>query len=551
MMNRSKSRLRPMSALRMTLVLALAGLCLEAADPSAGQVARLARDAQKAGLLVRAWELYSEAARMDPSNASYRTHRDVLAANAAMLTQFGLEKEDKSLEELKSEAAAEPVEPDAEAPVLPALDPFEPGFNLLPPPSLKPFPGIHSFDSRGDEKGLYTIVARAFGFKVVFDPAFDGGKNLQFHIENVDLRDSLEALTAATNTFVFPTDSDTLFVARDNQQKRLQYEPQVALTILVPEAADPKDVTEAATAVKGLLQSQRVMIDASARTVVIRDIVSKAYLARALLESLLLPRAQVSLEFQLLALDESVSNHYGIALPTSYPILNFGKGKYFQRILNIPAGFTNFLAFGGGATLFGIGIADTNLFATSSKSWTRAVFDGSLVAGNGQPVHFHVGDKYPIAQALSTGFSQGGEAQVVPQTTQEDLGIEVKATPHIFAAGEIGLDVEVTYKTLGDIVLNTVPSVNIREFKGSIHLEEGQLAVIAGMDSESLTETRNGIIGLADVPWVNQFLAENTRGRQTSRSMIVLKPVLMEPPAFESLPLQFTSSGDNGPRVLL
>jgi general secretion pathway protein D len=323
------------------------------------------------------------------------------------------------------------------------------------------------------------------------------------------------------------------------------------LTILVPEAADPKDVTEAATAVKGLLQSQRVMIDTAARTVVIRDIVSKAYLARALLESLLLPRVEVSLEFQLLSLDESVSYHYGIALPTSYPIVNFGAGKYFQRILNIPAGFTNFLAFGGGATLFGIGIADTSLFATSSKSWTRALFDGTVIASNGQAVNFHVGDKYPIAQALSTGFSQGGEAQVVPQTTQEDLGIEVKATPHILGSGEILLELEVTYKTLGNIVLNTVPSVNIREFKGSVHLAEGQLAVIAGMDSETLTETRSGIIGVADIPWVNQFLAENTRDKQVSRSMIVLKPVLMGQPASESLPSQFPSGGDNGPRVLL
>lgn len=540
-------------AIRTLLVLVLAGGCLEAAEASAAQVAKLAREAEKDGLIVRAWELYQEAARRNPGNTSYRVHRDSLESNARLLMQFGLQKEEKSMDELEKEAAAEPDSSDAET-LLPPLDPFVPTFDLQPQPKLKHFEGVHSFDSRGDEKGLYTIVAQAFGFKVVFDPAFDTKQNIQFRVENADLKDCLEALTAATGTFVFPVNPETIFVARDNQQKRQQFEPQVALTILLPDAVDPKDVTEVATAVKGLLQTQRVMIDATARTVVIRDVVSKVYIARALLESLLLPKAQVSIEFQLLALDESASYHYGIAFPTSYPIVNLGHLAHFQSsLLNaLPTGFTGFLTFGGGATLFGIAIADTNIFAISSKSWTRSMYDGFMIAGNGQPVNFHVGDKYPIAQALNTGLNVGTVGNpIVPQTTQEDLGISMKVTPHIFGSGEIALDVEVNYKTLGSIVLNTVPSINVREFKGTVRLVEGQSAVIAGMDSESLITTRSGIAGLADIPYVNEFLAENTRNKQFSRTMVVLKPVVTRPPASDRIIPQIASGAENGERVLL
>lgn len=533
------------------LALLLTAGCLPAAEPSASQIAKLAREAEKTGLIVRAWELYREAARLDPSNTAYRLHRDLLEKKALLFIQFGVQTEDKTLDELKKEASSEPASPDSPAVEMPALDPFVPALNLLPPPKLQPLGGVHSFDSRGDEKALYAVVAKAFGFKVIFDPAFENKSNLQFNVDDVGLRDALEALTAATNTFLFPVTTDTIFVARDDQAKRTQFEPEVALTVQLPDAVDPKDVAEATTAVKGLLQSQRIMQDDIARTVVIRDRVSRAYIARALFESLLLPKPQVSLGFKFLELDESTNYHYGISLPTSYPVVNFGHLNHFQSLLGIPTGFTDFLAFGGGATLFGVGIANTNLFAISSKSWTRTRYEGTVIAGNGQPATLHVGDKYPIAQALSSGYSQGGGVQVVPQTTQEDLGISIKATPHIFSSGDVVLDLEISYRTLGTLVLNTVPEINIREYKGSVHLTEGESAVIAGMDAESLTVTRTGILGLADIPWVNQFLGENTRDREVSRTMIVLKPVVTRAPAYETVAPPIASGGENGERVLL
>jgi type II secretory pathway component GspD/PulD (secretin) len=62
---------------------------------------------------------------------------------------------------------------------------------------------------------------------------------------------------------------------------------------------------------------------------------------------------------------------------------------------------------------------------------------------------------------------------------------------------------------------------------------------------------RSGIIGLADIPYVNQFLSENTNTRQASRTMIVLKPVITRPPTPETFAPQFAYGSDNGERVLL
>src|SRR5580658_2806942 len=66
---------------------------LQGAEATASQLAREARKAQNAGLVVRAWMLYSEAARLDPANPTFRTERDALAPFARMLAQAGVQTE--------------------------------------------------------------------------------------------------------------------------------------------------------------------------------------------------------------------------------------------------------------------------------------------------------------------------------------------------------------------------------------------------------------------------------------------------------------------------
>jgi general secretion pathway protein D len=293
--------------------------------------------------------------------------------------------------------------------------------------------------------------------------------------------------------------------------------------------------------------------DATSRIVIVRDRVSRARIARSLLEALLLPRAQVSIEVQLLTLDSDRSYHYGVSLPTSFPIINFGHIGEFQRILPSIGNAMNFLVFGGGATLFGVGLTDATIFATYSKSFTSNVYKASMIVGNGQTANLHVGDKFPIPQSLNTGFQQTGGSIYNPigEVTLEDLGLILKLTPHVNGDSEIGLDVEAEYKALGTVTIQTVPSINQRKFKGSVMLREGQWAVLAGMDENTSTVTRNGLAGLAQIPGLNQVLGENTRDNKSESTLIVIKPTITSLPMSSFISPQYLLGPILGARVLL
>lgn len=532
------------------MLLLSAFVCQAADDPVAARLAKQAREAQDHGQLVRAYLLYAEAAERDPHKAEYRVRRDAIAPLAKLLTKAHVTPVDIS----SDIAAAEKETPGTEPPVeLASLNDWEREENLRPPPRVDASQSRYDFNLRGDEKTLLQRVTSAYGIQALWDPQLEPHADIPFQITQADFRTAMEALTAATHTFVFPVSQKAVFFATDTEMNRNEYEPTILLTFPLPDALGEKDVIEAANAIRSLLQLRTMGWDSVSRTVMIRDHVTKARVARSLLEAILLPRAQVSFDVQVLTLDSDVNYHYGAALQTTYQLINFGHPGGFQSVLPQLVNATKFLAFGGGATLFGLGLTDATLFATYSKSFTTTLYDATVVVSDGGTGNLHVGDQYPIPTSLYTGFQQSTASIYNPigEITMEDLGLVLKLTPRVNGDGDISLDLEADYKTLGTQTFNTVPSVGERQFKGSVTIPEGQWAVLAGMDETTRNVTRNGLFGLSQIPGLNQLLSENTRDTQTSNTLLVIKPTITRLPMSADISPQYLLGTTRGERVIL
>lgn len=515
----------------------------------AARLAKLARKAQNSGRTVRAYMLFSEAAARDPQNVSYRANRDALAPVARLLTKANVENADITSDVFSAENEAAHPEPPIER-----ISPAEwQGASLQPVPHVRFDPATHDFNLRADAKSLLVQVATAYGVHALTDVDIQAGKPIHFELNGASFRTALEALTAATGTFVFPVSTSVIYFAPNTEAKRNELEPVVIVTFPLPEALSEKDLIETANAVRGLLNLRTIGWDSLNRMVVIRDRATRAEIARSLMEALLLPRAQVSFEVQFLATDTDKNYHYGVTLQTLYQFMYFGSIGGFQSVLPAAINSTQFLPFGGGATIFGIGVADAMAFATYSKTVSQAIFDATVVVADGGTANFHIGDKYPIPTSLYTGFGQGQDSiyNPAPQITLEDLGLILKLTPHVNGEGNIDINLEANYKTLGTQTFNTVPSVAERSFKGTVSLRQGQWAILAGIDSTASSISRSGLIGLGSIPWLNQLLTENTRDTQTSNLLLVIKPTITRLPMSDVISPQFLLGTRHGQRVLI
>ncbi len=550
---RRRARLKRVWWPRVLVFIGVSLLAFGASGPDiARRLAERAHSARDAGEVVRAYLLYDEAARRDPSDPSYPASRDALAPTADLLMKTQLEEPvvAADIAAVEREAAAGDASAHPPPPGTLELQRSLASFPHVQPKDIK-----RDFDIKGDEISLLQQVVSAYGVRAAWDPQLEPKSNLQMRISQADFRTAMEALTNVTNTFVFPISTNTLYFARDSEAKRSELEPLILLTVPLPDSMNEKDLVEVANAVRGVLNLRSFGWDSVSRTVFIKDRVTRALTARSLLEALLLPKAQVALEVQILTIDTDSNYQYGISPQTTLSLFNLGKlnAGSLSSVATTAATFGRLFTFGGGLGLFGIGLGEASLIATYTKSDARASYDAILLTDDGQPANLHFGEKYPIPQSLYTGYSQSAASiyTPIPQFTEEDLGLALKMTPKVEADGSVAMDVEAEYKALGAVYFGTVPSVAQRKYTGSVVLREGEWAVIAGLDQKSVTRSRSGLVGVGDIPGLQHLLSSNTHDTATSQTLILIKPRITRLPMSANISPQYLVGPVRGIKVLL
>jgi hypothetical protein len=489
------------------------------AEKTAGRLFKEGQKAERAGDIVRAYLLYSQAVALDPANTGYWLRTQALRPHAALLANPKTEEPD-----LADDGGVPEVEVVAGVTDRELAKVRRP----QPPMELKASEGRKDLDFRGNGKTLFERVARAYGLDVVFDWEYEPGASFRFRLEEADYRQALRALEAATDSFIVPLGKRLFLVAKDTPQKRAVLEPSVSVAIPVPQPVSLQEAQELVRAVQQAMALQRFTLDSQRRIVVMRDRVSKVRPAQELFRQLLRNRPQVSIEVEFLEASRSGSTSYGVSLPTLFPLVNFG--DLLNSTPTIPAGFTRFAVFGGGKTFLGLGVTDAQVFARMSRSIARSLLKTEIRSLDGQEASVHVGDKFPIITSAFLTQIGGGQASVPPAFTFEDLGLVLKVTPQVHGMEEVSLDVEAEFKVLTGESLNGIPVIATRRLQSQVRLRNGEWAVVAGLMSASEARTITGPAGLSRLPVLGHLFRDKTRTRDVRDLLLILKPTLLSLP---------------------
>jgi len=509
-------------------------------DSPKEQAAALARKAKKASRSNRAADaylLYSEAAAIEPKNTRLKAKMDSLQFRAAL----------QSKPVPAPEAADAADAPDVDA--FPALAPEDVFDSLtaaeysrsrqpLPPPALKGKPGLEDFDLTGDARTLFDRVAQRFGFETVYDGDYPAsgsaasGKPIRFHIAGIDYREALHDLEAMTDSFVVPLSPRLFLVARDTPQKRNDLEQTIVVSVPVPEAMTTQQLTQIAQAVKQATNVDKIAWNTAQGEVIIRDRISRALPAQALLRQLLSWRPEVMIEVEFLDVSDSDIVNYGFNVTNQFSA--FALGQILNNVVSFPSGATALLSFGGGKTLIGLGVAQAEAMFNQSVSSSRTLFRAQVRSVDGQPATFHVGEKYPVITQQYAGALPAGTTGTVyappPSFTYEDLGAEVKVTPHIHGVDGVTLAVETSFELLAGSSVNGIPVIGRRELKTQVRLLDGEWAVVAGLINPSTSKSRSGFRGLSQIPWIGNLFRQTTKDKEDKNVLIAIRPHLLSLP---------------------
>ncbi len=493
-------------------------------EGEARQRFKQAQKAERAGDLVRAYKLYTEAVALDPTNTSYWVRSRMLQTKALELSRSKL----RGLGMMRlSEPAAE-TEPGSPPSAAITSAELAEARRPLPPLELIASGRRCSFDIRGDGRQLFQQVAREFGLEAVFPPDYQPGPPIRFRLDDAGYREALHALESATRTFVIPVRDKTFLVANDTPQNRAELEPNASITVPVPEPVSVQEAQELVRAVQQVMNLTRFVLDSQQRLVLMKDRVSKLRPAMLLFDQLLRHKAQVSIELEFMEAGDTGSTGYGLSLQTLFPIVNFG--DFWNSKPAIPSGFTKFAVFGGGATFLGLGVTDGRAFVRMDRSRTKTLLRTEIRSLDGQAASLHVGERFPIVTSAFLGQIQGETSSIPPAFNFEDLGIMVKITPHVHGDSEISLDVEAEFKVLTGQSLNSIPVIANRKLQSTARLAANEWVVVAGLTSGSRIRTITGPAGLSSLPYLGPLFRETTTDRAVSDVLLVLKPKLLARP---------------------
>lgn len=503
---------------RALLLCLLATLAVWAGSPTAAQLAKEAKKAERSGDVVRAYLLYSQAAALDPD------HPDYWVRAVALRTRATLDAKvlplPASLNKTSSEAPAVPAAPGFSTSI--SDQELEELRRIKPPADLKALPGTKTLDLRGDARSVFDQAARAFGLGTAFDHEYpEGGRALRLHLDDVDYRAALHSVEAATGSFVFPMGQRLVMVVKDTPQKRTEREPTLAVTVPVPLTVEPQEAQEVGRAVQQAMEIQRLAVDANRHMVLIKDRISKVRPAQALFEQLAHTRPQVIIDLDFLEVDRSNLLTYGLLGPSQFPIIYLGTSTSSSQLQTYMMQSLSKLFVGH--AVFGLGlIADFQLFATLNQSYSRTLLSAQLRALDGEAASFHVGDKYPVTTASFTGGLRG----VAPSFNFEDLGILMKLTPHVHGTEEVSLDLEAELKVLSGQALNGVPLISTRKLQSKVRVREGQWAILSGLLTNSDTLQLSGPPVVIRLP----FLRKTDHNRTSTEVLLLMRPRLVSGP---------------------
>ncbi len=492
----------------------------------ADRLFKAGQKAEKAGDTFHAFLLYSQAAALQPANVEFAMRKAALQADAAMsaTTHLDLSSVAREREDISSEPLTDSELVEARA--------------ARPPPRLKGPDGLKSFDFGGDPKSVIEKVMAAYGLTVVFEADYQTPPQFRFRINDVRFEEAMRMLETLSVSFLVPVNDRVALMVRDTAQKRTEMSPAMAIAIPIPERISVQDAQEMMTAVAQTLEIRKFSLDPVKRVVYLRDQVTKIVAARSMFSDLSRLRAQVEVDVEFLEVTKSSALGYGLQLPTSSALVNFS-----SFLGNTPAALNNlssFLTFGGGASLFGVGIASSMVLATFTKSDSDVILRSQIVTLDGQAATLHVGEKYPLVTAT---YSGGSSTQVgsglasgltaPPTINFEDLGLVLKVTPSVHDQGEVTLDISTEFKVLGTSDANGNPTISSRKYEGKVRLRMDESAIVAGLVSSTDGETINGIPGLASIPWIGRLLRTNNLNKSSDQVLLVLRPRLISMPPWE------------------
>jgi Flp pilus assembly secretin CpaC len=542
---------------------------------AAEQEFKRALELEKSGQLEGALQAAAHAAELFPDNAAYATGREVmrqrlvsacldrgnaLAAKgdlAAAAVQFrgalAVDPQNSYLmQRLRDVSAPDDPYRERTLQLLASVDQID----------LAPSAGNGSIHVRGDTRALYAQIGRAFGVTFQFDQAMNS-RVVRFDLDDVDFYTAARLAGQMTKTFWSPVSRNDAIVANDTQDMRSAYEHNSLRTFYIGNAISQAELTDLQNILRTIFEVKFISVEPTHNTLSIRAPRETVEAAASFIDNIMVARPEVLVQVKFMEFDADRAVQYGLTLPTSFQLFSIPSeirrilGPDAQSVIDqfnrtgtidpstIPAAdlanlqgsplLSPFFFFGKGNGLVGFNVAPVTATLSKNHSRSTTLEDVTLRSMDGESATFRVGDRYPVLTGTFTNVTFDSRGTVsgtgsTPQFQYYDLGLTLKVKPHVQITGDVRLDLEFEVVALGGTVVNGIPDLINRSFKGNISAKDGESSVITGAINDQELRSLTGYPGIGQVPALRSVINTTSNQRTHNQILLVVTPRVIRKP---------------------
>lgn len=450
-----------------------------------------------------------------------------------------------------------------------------------PPVTLAPSPGKQSLHLKTTNRELLRRVLSIYGIEATIDESVRSQTN-RIDVDDANFEQAAHILSLVTGTFFTPLDPKRVLVAADTRENRQKYQRQVMETVYLPGLTNT-EMTDMGNIARQVFEAQQVAVRPQNGTITVRvpDHTLEAF--NTTLADLLEGHSQVVLDVKIIEVARTKTRNVGVQLPqqsTAFNVLSeansiinqnqslvnqiissglakAGDWQAIAAILIASGSISNsilsqpFAVFGGGITETGLTLGKTTVNLALNSSDTRTLDDVRLRVGDQEAATLRSGTRYPITtssySSLSTsnlslaGLTSAGlsssllaslginlsglnTAATIPQVQYQDLGLTLKATPHILKTGDISLAIDMKIDALGGASLNNIPILDSRAFTGTVTVPNEKSALLISNLTRQESQAVSGIPGLSEIPGFSSTNSDKQIEQDVSKLVIVITP---------------------------
>jgi general secretion pathway protein D len=366
-------------------------------------------------------------------------------------------------------------------------------------------------------RDVYLALGRTAGVNFVFDPQFQDA-TVSLELKDVPFEQALAALGSAGKTFHRVLDSRVVSVIPDTSAKRREFEQQVVKSFYLSNA----ELKEAVDVLRVVLGARRVASMPSNNSITINDEPDKVAAAERILSALDKARAEVVVEVEILEVNRTRLQDYGLEITSGLRDVEGVAGAVFpdptqRNTLDVnPYKTSNLIVTSLPGVIYRL---------LRSDGATRLLASPQLRATEGQTAQARFGDQVPVPVTTFTPIAQGGiSQQPITSFEYKNVGVNIDITPRVHDDGDVTLGLKLDVSAVGPPGFQGLPTFNSRQVTSVIRLRDGETNLLAGLIRDSERDALSGLPGLSSVPLFGRLFSRNRKDGQQTDIIMTLTP---------------------------